>query len=338
MTAPHHVVIGCFTVDNVIGAGRDRRAGIPGGNVLWAAVGAHMWDPRVGLVGRAGNNFPSAALEALSGAGFDLAGVTRIQSPGLRVAFAYQTDGSRTRQVPEATLGAIPESERGLFVDNTSDRDLHHRFAPSPSDLPPDWRPFARGWHIPALPAIETRELVQALSGDRQHGQWLTADGPSDYALRDQAWTEADYLAGLDVVLPSEDDLGIAPGSLAGVAGWFGVLSGAGSRAVVLKRGAFGSIVFGGAGRVWRVPAFPSPASDPTGAGDSFCGGFLVGLAETSDPVRAAVYGTAAASFAVDAPSALDCLQITREDVELRAREVSIGVEEILLPEALDRG
>ena len=165
----------------------------------------------------------------------------------------------------------------------------------------------------------------------------MTADGPSDYALRDQDWTRTDYLADLDVVLPSEDDLGIAPGNLADVAGWFEVLRKAGAQRVVLKRGAFGSIVFNGTAEVWRVPAFPSPATDPTGAGDAFCGGFLVGLAETSDPVRAAVYGTAAASFAVDAPSALDCLQISRPDVELRARVISLGVE-MLLPEVLGRG
>ena len=108
--APRYVIIGCFTVDNVISAGGDRRADIPGGNVLWAAAGAHMWDSEVGLVGRAGTNFPPAALDRLSGAGLDLAGVTRVEAPGLRVAFAYEADGSRTRQVPERILSRIPDT------------------------------------------------------------------------------------------------------------------------------------------------------------------------------------------------------------------------------------
>ncbi|KAL9058675.1 MAG: hypothetical protein Q9206_001833 [Seirophora lacunosa] len=39
---------------------------------------------------------------------------------------------------------------------------------------------------------------------------------------------------------------------------------------------------------------------DPTGAGNAFLGGFAIGLQETSDPVRAARYGTVAASFALE--------------------------------------
>ncbi|KAI4091306.1 MAG: hypothetical protein LQ344_004165 [Seirophora lacunosa] len=41
---------------------------------------------------------------------------------------------------------------------------------------------------------------------------------------------------------------------------------------------------------------------DPTGAGNAFLGGFAIGLQETSDPVRAARYGTVAASFALEQP------------------------------------
>jgi ribokinase len=44
------------------------------------------------------------------------------------------------------------------------------------------------------------------------------------------------------------------------------------------------------------VPAAPTGTVDPTGAGDAFCGGFLAGLVETSDPVTAARFGALSAS------------------------------------------
>jgi sugar/nucleoside kinase (ribokinase family) len=39
---------------------------------------------------------------------------------------------------------------------------------------------------------------------------------------------------------------------------------------------------------------------DPTGAGDVFGGGFLVGLSKTGSPLQAVMYGNVAASFAVE--------------------------------------
>lgn len=59
------------------------------------------------------------------------------------------------------------------------------------------------------------------------------------------------------------------------------------------------------------VPALRVEALDPTGAGDSFCGGFLAGLVETGDPVRAARFGAVSASrivtcFGADGAMPLD--------------------------------
>ena len=33
-----------------------------------------------------------------------------------------------------------------------------------------------------------------------------------------------------------------------------------------------------------QIPTYPTEAVDPTGAGDAFCGGFLVGMAQTGEP------------------------------------------------------
>jgi len=74
---------------------------------------------------------------------------------------------------------------------------------------------------------------------------------------------------------------------------------------VVVKRGEHGAIVFHGEDRFY-VPAFPvDEVVDPTGAGDSFAGGFMGYLHQAGDVSnttirRAAVVGTIVASFCVE--------------------------------------
>jgi sugar/nucleoside kinase (ribokinase family) len=77
-----------------------------------------------------------------------------------------------------------------------------------------------------------------------------------------------------------------------------------GPKQVVIKRGEYGALVFGD--DIFAVPAFPlEEVRDPTGAGDSFAGGFMGYLASTRrhdrEAIRsAAVMGSVAASFAVE--------------------------------------
>ena len=79
-------------------------------------------------------------------------------------------------------------------------------------------------------------------------------------------------------------------------------------RVVVAKQGEYGSAMFTREG-VFGLPAYPTPdVVDPTGAGDSFAGGFMgyvaahAGEEITDDLLRTAMaYGTALASFNVEA-------------------------------------
>ena len=55
----------------------------------------------------------------------------------------------------------------------------------------------------------------------------------------------------------------------------------------------------------WEVPAYSARMTDPTGAGDSFCGGFLAGYKKTYDPLQAALYGNVSASLKIEGSGAL---------------------------------
>jgi sugar/nucleoside kinase (ribokinase family) len=320
-------VIGCLTRDSVISANGERILSACGGNALYAAAGAHVWEPRVGVVARVGTDYPAACLAELAES-VDLAGLRHL--PGehpLRVTFAYRPDGERTRQIPAPLLDAMTDAERVAFVDTTRDDDGYLAATPAPEDIPAGWLAGSGGFHLPAILARSHRTLVAHLRTHRPDAP-ITLDAPW-FAHRDWS-TEAvpDLLGLVDAVLPSEDDVArYRPGApLLDVAR---ELVADGARVVVVKLGGMGSLVVDRSGRAVHVAAYPADVVDPTGAGDGFCGAFLVGLIETGDPVRAALYGTVAASFVVEARSALPVLGHARSDAEARLRRIEPGVRAI---------
>jgi sugar/nucleoside kinase (ribokinase family) len=100
-----------------------------------------------------------------------------------------------------------------------------------------------------------------------------------------------------------------------------------GPRRVVVKKAEHGAILFDG-DQIFFVPGYPlEDLRDPTGAGDSFAGGFLGylhGVADLSPGSfrRAAVFGTALGSFAVEDFGVGRLARLTREEVASRVREL----------------
>jgi sugar/nucleoside kinase (ribokinase family) len=102
-----------------------------------------------------------------------------------------------------------------------------------------------------------------------------------------------------------------------------------GPRVVVAKQGEYGSAMFTREG-VFGIPAFPTPdVVDPTGAGDTFAGGFMgfvaahVGGELTDELLRTAMaYGTALASFNVEAFGTERMQTLTGEEITARVAEL----------------
>jgi sugar/nucleoside kinase (ribokinase family) len=99
-----------------------------------------------------------------------------------------------------------------------------------------------------------------------------------------------------------------------------------GPKHVVIKKGEHGAFMFT-EDTIFFAPAYPlESVFDPTGAGDSFAGGFMGYLARTGDLSeanlrRAVVYGSAMGSFAVEKFSVDRLLEITPEDIRRRVGE-----------------
>ncbi|HKS30241.1 MAG TPA: PfkB family carbohydrate kinase [Pyrinomonadaceae bacterium] len=99
-----------------------------------------------------------------------------------------------------------------------------------------------------------------------------------------------------------------------------------GPRALVVKRGEYGAALFT-KDTYFAIPAYPlESVFDPTGAGDTFAGGFMGYLAscDTVDDgalARAIIYGSTLASFAVEDFSVDRLLRLTRDDISSRFSE-----------------
>jgi len=98
---------------------------------------------------------------------------------------------------------------------------------------------------------------------------------------------------------------------------------GMGPRTVVVKRGEYGSLMVSD-GSFFFVPAYPMESVlDPTGAGDTFAGGFMGHLAREGrtdlDSVRRAiVFGSVMASFTVEDFSLNRLLHLKADEIERR--------------------
>jgi sugar/nucleoside kinase (ribokinase family) len=98
-----------------------------------------------------------------------------------------------------------------------------------------------------------------------------------------------------------------------------------GPKYVIVKKGEHGAMLFAPEG-IFLVPAFPlEEVHDPTGAGDTFAGGFMGALAAGGniDPASirmAMAYGSVVASFGVEAFSLDRLTNLTRADIGRRLR------------------
>ncbi|MBB6459141.1 PfkB family carbohydrate kinase [Flammeovirga kamogawensis] len=99
-----------------------------------------------------------------------------------------------------------------------------------------------------------------------------------------------------------------------------------GPKYLIIKKGEHGALLFH-KDEVFSAPALPlEEVFDPTGAGDTFAGGFIGYLAKTDDisfenMKKAVIYGSALASFCVEKFGTERLLEITDADVQARVKE-----------------
>lgn len=100
-----------------------------------------------------------------------------------------------------------------------------------------------------------------------------------------------------------------------------------GPKYVIIKKGEHGALLFGPEGQVYFCPALPlEDVFDPTGAGDTFAGGFLGYLASTgatdfTHMKRALMFGSCAASYCIEKFGTLRLEEIDADDIQNRVKD-----------------
>ena len=101
-----------------------------------------------------------------------------------------------------------------------------------------------------------------------------------------------------------------------------------GPQFLIIKKGEHGALLFH-EDQVFVAPALPlEDVFDPTGAGDTFAGGFIGHIAHTKDisfenMKTAIIVGSAMASFCVEKFGPTRLKEITRKDIDIRIRSSS---------------
>jgi len=99
-----------------------------------------------------------------------------------------------------------------------------------------------------------------------------------------------------------------------------------GPKTLIIKKGEHGALLFQGE-RIFFAPALPlEEVFDPTGAGDTFAGGFIGYLASTDDisfenMKRAIIYGSAMASFCVEKFGSERLVNLTQQEITDRVQQ-----------------
>ena len=246
-----------------------------GGSGVFFSAAASLLGP-VRLVGVVGDDYPMEQLDFLTERGVDLAGVERTEGESFFWAGRYSYD---------LNLRDTLETRLGVFGD----------FAPQIPDEYRDSRYVFLGNIDPVLQLDvldQMREPVAVICDTMNY--WIEG---SREAL-------VELLKRVDILMVNDAEARQLAGdhNLLGAARW---IQERGPRLVVVKKGEHGAILFG-PDWMFFVPGFPlEMIFDPTGAGDSFAGGFVGYMAsvdsqEPDDLRRAMVYGSVMGSFAVE--------------------------------------
>lgn len=335
-------VSGGMQEDNVVTADGQLGFRVAGGNGLHAAAGARLWMGSCLLASNAPENFPETWMRQLTDAGIDTRFVSVLSGyrPDVLEWFFYEADGSR-----RDLIFASPSDVAAAGMRLPSGPDAHAKLGKSEVNrlkaLVQAISARTAKPTPPARPGVGPADVAERLlASEAAHlapnsypahltvSQRLATAGrvvsldPGHYVKQLPTGQLAELLRWVTIFLPSEREVYEfrGPCDLEQAAIDF---AGMGPAIVVIKVGAQGSIVYDRrAGRLQHVPALPGRVLDPTGCGDSYCGGFLAGYIERGAAFDAALYGTVAASFTAEGLGATYPLRFSRQDAESRLTDL----------------
>jgi sugar/nucleoside kinase (ribokinase family) len=267
-----------------------------GGSAAYFAVAASYFAP-VKLVAVVGEDFPAHERAFLASRDIDLSGLTVSKGRTFRWTGRYHED---------------------MNIRDTLDLQLNV-FSDFSPELPAGFRDAPFVFLANINPGLQGGVLDQLI-----HPRLIACDTISHWIEGARPELEA-LLKKVDILVINDEEARLLSGERNVVRAARKILA-SGPRMLLIKRGEYGVLLFS-PDSIFAVPAYPlEEVFDPTGAGDSFAGGFLGYLAQSGDLSeaglrKAIVYGSVVASFVVEDFSLRRLHTLTRDDIERRYRQ-----------------
>ena len=284
------LTIGVIIIDDIIKPDGSSKMAILGGGATHAAMGMRVWSDQVGILAFYGNDFPNNLTAELQSI-FNLQGMLTKDVPTPRCWQIFEPDGHRH------------EIHRTDISDLES--NLH-----KPEDFP-DIYQCIKGIHLHSAPEnvpiwsdfLHARKCV-GNSGESESPLILWE--PWDpFCVPENLSKFCEFGSLVDVVSPNLREAKLMTG-LQDPEDIALCLLSKGIQVLVIRMGADGSLVAVTGEELVYIPAVPvEKIIDVTGAGNAYCGGYLVGYSESGSHKEAGRYGAVAASFTLEQYGAL---------------------------------
>ncbi|MBI3128785.1 MAG: sugar kinase [Candidatus Tectomicrobia bacterium] len=291
------LVVGSMAIDSVKTPFGERDEAV-GGSATYFSIAASFF-AKIRLLAVVGRDFPEDTLNFLRARGVDLAGLERSDGQTFRWKGEYGYD-LNTAHTLETRL------------------NVFQSFRPQ---VPPAYKESEYLFLANIDPGLQASVLDQVKSPR------FTACDTMNFWISGKREELLETLRRVDAVVINEAEARELAGESNIVRAARKVLA-MGPETVVIKRGEYGALLFQNE-HIFSAPGLPlEHIYDPTGAGDSFAGGFMGYLASTGDMTqagfrRAVIYGSVMASFNVESFSYDRMRTLTAAEVHARYGEFS---------------
>lgn len=270
------LVVGTVTLDTVE-TPQKKVENVLGGSGMYAAVAASFFRNPVRLVGVVGDDFPLEYTDYLKNQGIDLQGLKRIQNgKSFRWGGRYSEDFN------------VRDT---LFTELNVVSDFH-------PVLPDTYKETPYIFLANDPPQLQLSIIKQATIPK------LIVCDTMDFWINEEREALDKTIEQVDILILNDSEVRLLTGESNLIKGAHKILRN-GPKRVIVKKGEHGAISITESS-FFCAPAYPlTDVVDPTGAGDSFAGGFigyLASIGDTSESAirRAMIYGTVSASFNIE--------------------------------------
>ncbi len=269
-----------------------------GGSATYFSLAANIFT-KVKLVGVVGADFPNEYVLFLKERGIDLDGLQQIEGKTFRWKGEYQYDDLNAAITLETQLNVLEE------------------FSP---EIPPQYQDTEFIFLANIDPELQLNVLEQLKSPK------LVVADTMNFWIERKKEALLEVLKRIDIAILNDGEARQLTKEPNLINAAKKILS-LGPKRVIIKKGEHGSLMISKS-RFFAAPAYPlETLFDPTGAGDSFAGGFLGYLAahdklDDSEMKKAIICGTTIASFTVEDFSVNRLMTLTKEEIKKRYLEI----------------